>query len=176
MKDGFETLVSEHAIEQKLEESYRAGFEAGEKALGEQLVEQRKQLLELQNGVLRSLERALPKLIADCEKSLVLLAFEAARQVVQQIPVDAALVERVVAAALRELQETSDYEVLLHPEDLTLLRDVQSGLLPSVDNSRIRFTPDPRIARGDCVVNTRHGSIASVREHMFDKLESAVLC
>jgi flagellar assembly protein FliH len=174
VNNGRDALGAEHC--DKFQENYRAGFDAGQKALGEQLVEQRKQLLELQNGVLRSMERTLPALVAESERSLVLLALEAARQVVHQMPIDAALVERIVRGALDELQETSEYEVLLHPEDLALLRNIQSGLLPPGEHSRVRFNSDPRVSRGDCIVNTRHGSIASVREHMFEKLQSALLC
>jgi flagellar biosynthesis/type III secretory pathway protein FliH len=173
---GGESLISEGKIRQLLEEQHQKGFEAGQKILAEQLVEQRKQLFELQHGVLRSLERALPGLIAECEQSLVLLALESARRVVQETPINAALVERTVTSALAELKDTAEYEVLLHPEDLALLTEVQSGILPAQENKRIRFSTDPRISRGDCLVNTRHGSIAATRDHMFEKMESAVLC
>ena len=50
--DGQESLVSEAKMRDALEEQYRKGFEAGEKALGEQLVEQRKQLLDVASLVL----------------------------------------------------------------------------------------------------------------------------
>jgi flagellar biosynthesis/type III secretory pathway protein FliH len=176
LNDGTESLVSEMKVRHLLEEQYRKGFEAGQKTLGEQLVEQRKQLLDLQNGLFRSMEKALPRIADECEKSLVLLALESARRVVHDTPVNAALVERTVLTALSELKDTAEYEVLLHPEDLSMLQQVQSGILPPPENKRIRFTPDPRIGRADCVVNTRHGSIAATREHMFEKMEAAVLC
>ncbi len=176
LRDGTESLVSESKVRHLLEEQYRKGFEAGQKTLGEQLVEQRKQLLDLQNGLLRSMERALPGIAAECEKSLVLLALESARRVVHDTPVNATLVEQTVLTALSELKETAEYEVLLHPEDLSMLQEVQSGILPPPENKRVRFTSDPRIARADCVINTRHGSIAATREHMFEKMETAVLC
>ena len=176
LKGGAESLVSERKTRELVEESFQRGFDAGQKSLAQQLLDQRKQLLDLQNGIVRSMERALPGIIADCEKSIVLLALEAARQVVRDIPIDSEMVERVVRRALTGLQETAEYEVLLHPEDLALLRNVQSGLLPATDNSRVTFNADVRMQRGDCVVNTKHGSIAAIREHMFDKLESAVLC
>jgi flagellar biosynthesis/type III secretory pathway protein FliH len=175
-RDGRESLISESKLRDSLQEEFRKGFEAGQRALGEQLVEQRKQLIDLQNGFLRSLERTLPELAAECEKSLVLLALESARRVVYGLPIDAALIERTVTSALSELKDTAEYEVLLHPEDLSSLVQVQSGILPPSEDKRIRFSGDPRIARGDCVVNTRHGSIAARREQIFEKMESAVLC
>jgi flagellar biosynthesis/type III secretory pathway protein FliH len=96
--------------------------------------------------------------------------------VVHDTPINVALIEKTVLAAVAELKDTADYEVLLHPEDLALLVQVQSGIVPPAESKRIRYTADPAIARGDCVVNTRHGSIAATREQIFQKLESAVLC
>ncbi len=174
--NGTEPLVTEAKVRELLEEQYQKGFNAGQKELAEQLLEQRKQLLDLQSGLLRSLERALPGVVAECEKSLVLLALTSARRAVHEAPIDAELVERIVMAAVAELKETAEYEVLLSPDDLKLLQQIQSGILPSVENDKIRFTPDARVARGDCVVNTRHGSIAARREEIFEKMERAVLC
>jgi len=171
-----ESFVSESKHQELLVEQFQKGFEAGQKALAEQLIEQRKQLLEIQNGVLHSLEAALPGVVADCEQSLVLLALESARRVVQDTPINAALVERTVTAVLSELKDTAEYEVVLHPDDLSLLVELQSGILPAPENKRIKFSADSRIARGDCLVNTRLGSIAATREKMFQKMERAVLC
>ncbi len=176
LNDGSEPLISERKFRQLLEDQFRKGYEAGERSLSEQLITQRQQLAEIQAGVLRSLEKALPGVIAEWEKSLVLLALESARRVVYDTPIDAHMIEKTVSAALGELKETADYEVLLHPEDLALLSQVQSGMLPPADSKRIQFSPDPRVTRGDCVVKTRHGSIAATRELIFEKMESAVLC
>ena len=78
-RSGGEVLLSDRKMKAALEEKFHAGYEAGQKALGEQLVQQRAQLIEVQSGVLSSIEQALPRMILECEKSLVLLAIEAAR-------------------------------------------------------------------------------------------------
>lgn len=172
---GAETFVSETRFRQSLEERYRSGYEEGQKALAEQLVEQRRQLVEIQNGLLRSIQSSLPSVVADCEKSIVLLAMESARKVVEALPITAEMIEAVVKKALTELQDTAEYEVLLHPEDLAMLQQVSSGLLPSGDNVKVRFGIDSRVTRGGCIIKTHHGAITALRERMFEKLEAAVL-
>jgi flagellar biosynthesis/type III secretory pathway protein FliH len=172
---GTDSFVSEGKFREVLEERYRDGYEAGQKALSEQLIEQRKQIIDIQNGLLRSIQAALPGVIADCERSVVLLAIESARKVVESIPITAEAMEEAVQRALTELQDTAEYEVLLHPDDLKLLETVQSGLLPRENNGKVRFGIDGSVTRGGCVVKTKHGAISALREKMFEKLETTVL-
>ena len=172
---GTENFISETTVHDRLEERYRDGYDAGQKVLAEQLIEQRKQIIDIQNGLLRSIQDALPGVVAECEKSLVLLAIESARKVVDSLPVDAPMVEAVVRRALTELQDTAEYEVLLHPEDLKLLQEMQSGLLPQGTSGNVKFGSDITVSRGGCVIRTRHGAISALREKMFEKLEATVL-
>jgi flagellar biosynthesis/type III secretory pathway protein FliH len=172
---GPESFVSESKFRDLLEERFRQGYEAGQKALSEQLIEQRKQIIDIQNGLLRSMQAALPGVIAECERSVVLLAIESARKVVESLPVTAEMVEQVVKRALTELQDTAEYEVLLHPEDLKLLEAVQSGLLPQGSATNVSYGIDAGVSRGGCVIKTKHGAISALREKMFEKLETAVL-
>jgi flagellar biosynthesis/type III secretory pathway protein FliH len=174
--NGREALVSKGALDRELEDRFRAGFEAGQKELREELLRQRTQLLEVQNNVLRSIERTLPTVALQCERDLVLLALEAARRVVQNMPVSAEAVEAAVRAGLSEIQDTASYQVRLHPEDLALLEEVQSPVLPRPGQSRVTCTADPSIARAGCIIQTQHGGIELNREKMFRKLEEAALC
>lgn len=167
--------AAETAMQEALAEKFREGYEAGQKALSEQLVDQRKQLIDIQNGLLRAIQAALPGVIAECEKSVVLLAIESARKVVSSIPITAEMMEAVVRKALSQLQDTAEYEVLLHPEDLALLQQISSGLLPGPRESKVRFGIDASVTRGGCLIKTNHGAISAIRERMFDKLEAAVL-
>ena len=175
VRTGVESFVCESRFRQTIEERYREGYEAGQKALSEQLVEQRKQLIDIQTGLLRSIQAALPTVVAECENSIVLLAIESARKVVESVPITAEMMEAVVKKALAELQDTAEYEVLMHPEDLALLEQVSSGLLPHGDITKVRFGIDSSVTRGGCLIKTRHGAITAIRERMFEKLEAAVL-
>lgn len=172
---GTDSFVSEGKFREVLEERYRQGYEAGQKALSEQLIEQRKQIIDMQNGLLRSIQEALPGVVADCERSVVLLAIESARKVVESVPITPEMMEEVVKRALTELQDTAEYEVFLHPDDMKLLEAVQSGLLPQEESGTVRFRIDGSVTRGGCVVKTKHGAISALREKMFEKLETAVL-
>lgn len=172
---GNESFVSETKFQQELKKRFQEGYEAGQKALAAQLVEQRKQLIDIQTGLFRSIQNALPNVVSECEKSIVLLAIESARKVIDAIQITPEMMEAVVKKALTELQDTAEYEVLLHPEDLALLNDVSSGLLPKENNTKVRFGVDASVTRGGCLIKTRHGAISAVRERMFDKLEAAVL-
>ena len=172
---GSESFISEGQFRDTLEERFRQGYEAGQKALAEQLIEQRKQIIDIQHGLFRSIQAALPGVVAECERSIVLLAIESARKVVQSLPITHEMVEESVKRALAELQDTAEYEVLLHPEDLKLLETVQSGLLPQGVSGNVRFGVDAGVTRGGCVIKTKHGAISALREKMFEKLETAVL-
>src|ERR1041385_2043741 len=150
VQGGGEPLISEKKFRRMLEEQFRRGVEMGQKTLREELVEQRtqlrNQLVEIQNGVIRSIERAFPSVIAECEKSIVALALESARRVVQGMPIDAALVQHTVTTALAELKDTAEYEVRLNPDDLALLTRVESDLLPPPENRQVRFVADASVA------------------------------
>lgn len=174
--NGAETLVSSASLRKELEERFRAGFEAGQKELREELLRQRSQLLEVQNNVLRSIERTLPTVALQCEKDLVLLALEAVRRVVHGLPISPESVEAAVRAGLAEIQDTASYQVRLHPDDLALLESIQSALLPRPGQSRVTFSADGTIARAGCVIQTQHGAIELNREKMLQKIGEAALC
>lgn len=176
VRAGQETYVSKSSLRPELEEKYRAGFEAGQKALGEELMRQRAQLVEIQNGILRSMEKALPTLAVQLEKDLIAVALEAARRVVQGAPLSVEAVEAAVRSGIAELQDTAEYQVRLHPEDLTLLQTVQSTVLPSGSNTRVGFVADGTLPRGGCLIHTQHGAIEVNREKMFERLKEAALC
>src|SRR5262249_28092106 len=73
--------------------AYERGKRDGEKALSEQLLQQRSELLELQRGVIDSLQRVVPSLVRETESALVDLALEAAKKVVAGVPITAKTVE-----------------------------------------------------------------------------------
>src|SRR5688500_2709272 len=63
---GTESFVSETKFRDMLEERYLQGYEAGQKALSEQLIEQRKQIIDIQTGLFRSIQAALPGVVVEC--------------------------------------------------------------------------------------------------------------
>jgi flagellar assembly protein FliH len=156
--------------------AFENGRREGERSLGGQLLQQRNELVELQNGILNSLQQTLPRLIQENESALMNLALELAQKIVGGLPVDQTLVETVVREALQQAKDTSEMAVQLHPEDLALLRRHNSPLLNGLpETGPLRFTGSSGVARGGCIVQTRFGLIDAQHETKVEQLRKALL-
>lgn len=165
----------EHLRERE-QTAFENGRREGERSLGGQLLQQRNELVELQNGVLNSLQQSLPRLIEENESALMNLALDLAQKIVAGLPVDQVMVESVVREALQQAKETSEMMVQLHPDDLALLRKHNSPLLNGLpETGPLRFSGVAAIARGGCMVQTRFGLIDAQRETKVEQLRKALL-
>ncbi|HEX9048477.1 MAG TPA: FliH/SctL family protein [Verrucomicrobiae bacterium] len=165
--------------QQFLQEREQAAFEngrrAGETALNAQLLQQRNQTVEIQRGILTSLQNALPKVAHEAESAVIDLALEAAKKIVAGIPIDAKLVEQTVREALRQAEDTAEIVVQLHPDDLALLRQHQAEILEGLPESGpLRFAHSPEISRGGCIIQTRFGLIDARRETKIEQLRQSL--
>jgi flagellar assembly protein FliH len=160
---------------------WRAGFEAGriegERALGEQLVQQRAELHALISGVLGSLRQAVPQVVHDAENMVVSLALEVAQKLVSEMPISVPMVEAVIRDAMAQVEGTAQFTVRLHPADLELLQKSGSPLVSgSTDGSGdIRFLGSPDVTRGGCLVQTRFGTVDARRETKFDLIKRTLV-
>ena len=77
-------------LREREEAAYENGRRDGERALSEQLLQQRNEMVELQNGVVNSLQRTLPQMIQETETTLINLALESAQKIVAGLPIDSA--------------------------------------------------------------------------------------
>lgn len=161
--------------QQDLQASYERGRLEGERALSEQLVQQRAEVMELQTGVLASLRDAVPQVARDCERALVTLALEAAQRLVSGLPISAEMIEAAVKEACAEVEDTAEFTVQLHADDLALLQRTNSPLLlPQGGHERIHFQTSAQVTRGGCVVQTRFGVIDARRETRFELLQKVL--
>jgi flagellar assembly protein FliH len=159
-----------------LEASYERGRLDGERAVSEQLIRQRAEVMELQTGVLTSLRAAVPQVAREGERALVALALEAASKLVSGMPVSAEMIEAAVKEAIAQVTDSAGFTVQLHPEDLALLERTNAPLLlPQGGEERIRFQPSAHVTRGGCVVQTRFGVIDARRETKVELLQKALL-
>ena len=166
----------EAGLQEQLQASYERGRIDGEKALSEQLVQQRAELQELLNGVINSLRQAVPQVVHDTEEAMVTLALEIAQKLVAKMPISARMIEAAVHDALGQLKGTAQYQVCLHPADLKLLQKARSPLLvPDVESKKVRFQGSPDVTRGGCLVQTQFGIIDARRETKFDLLKRDLL-
>lgn len=171
---------TEAELQARVRQAEAAAFErgrtAGEQALSEQLVRQRAELQELQNGVLDALQQVLPRLTRECERELVAIALEAAAKLVAGLPVSSEMLEAVVREALNQVEESASYSIEMHPDDLALLRNVNSPvLLPQGGAERVTFHGAPEVGRGGCVVHSQFGTIDARRSTKVELLREAIV-
>ena len=158
----------------KLTTEYERGRLAGEEALREQLLQQRADLVALQNGVLAALRDTLPQVARECEAALVDFALEAARRLVAGLPVSAELVAAAVREAVAQAMPATEFQIFLHPEDLALLETANApAQFPGVGAEQLRFQAAPDVSRGGCLVRTRFGVIDASRETKVAALRKA---
>lgn len=69
------------------EDAYARGVADGERALSEQLVQQRADLRHLQNRLFVQFQNVIPQVVRDCEQALISIAWETARKVVNSVEI-----------------------------------------------------------------------------------------
>jgi flagellar assembly protein FliH len=165
----------EALVREREQAAYARGRREGENALSEQLIQQRAEMAELQKGVLNALSRAVPQVIQENEGALIHLALETAEKIVAGLPISAEMVEAVVREALRQVEDTAEIIVQLHPDDLALLRKHNASVLDGVsDTGPLHFVGSLEVTRGGCLVQTRFGLIDARREVKLEQLKQAI--
>ena len=160
---------------EKIREAYERGLRDGERRLSEQLVQQRAEMLELQNGVFTSLRQTLPQVTNECQESLVGLALQVAGKLVADMPINAELVEAVVQDALSHVEQTTHYQIMLNPADLELLKKFNSPAPAQwTQADGVEVLSSPEVTRGGCIVHTRFGVVDARRETKLSLLQETL--
>jgi flagellar assembly protein FliH len=155
--------------------AYDRGLAEGERRLSEQLLRQRAELLELQNGILAGLRAAVPQVVRQSESTLIELAIEVAQKLVAGLPVSTEMVEAAVRSALAQAEQSTEFDISLHPDDLGLLKRSNSPvLLPGPGNEAVRFHNSSEVTRGGCLVQTRFGVIDARRETKLELIRQSL--
>ena len=155
--------------------AYERGRLEGERAMGDQLMKQRADFRDLQNGVLQSLRQSVHQVVHDSEDALVALAIEVSRKLVAGIPISPEMVEAAVREALTQIEETSEFTIHLHPQDLALLEQMNSQLLAqNAAGQRMHFHASSDVTRGGCLVRTQFGTIDGRRETKLDLIRKNI--
>ncbi len=168
------------AVEPPPTDQWQSGFDLGriegERSLSEQLLNQRKEVHELSQGILESLRQAVPQVVRAAETTLVSLALEVAQRLVADLPISAPMMEAAIREALAQVEENAQITVRLHSADLELLQTANSTLVQAGESAKeIRFLGSPEVTRGGCLVQTRFGTIDARRETKFDLLKRSLL-
>ncbi len=174
--DPSQSQEASQARDRQLEQAaYERGMAEGEKRLADQLLRQRAELIELQNGVLAALRQAVPQVVAQCESGLIDLALEVARKLVFDLPISVEMVEAAIRSAIAQADEKAEFDVHLHADDLALLQQYNSpALLPATGNENLRFHNSAEVSRGGCLVRTRFGAIDARRETKLELIRQSL--
>lgn len=169
-------VENEERQHEAVKTAYERGRREAEKALSEQLLQQRGEMLELQQGVLTSLRNVLPQLIQESEKALIELALEVAQKIVSGISITPELVESTVRDAVSQIEHNTEIQVQLNPDDLALLRKHNSPIFDGVPGAEaLRFSSSPEISRGGCILHTRFGLLDARRETKIEQLRKSLI-
>jgi flagellar biosynthesis/type III secretory pathway protein FliH len=136
------------------ENEYARGVQAGRVAGRSEVVGDVDRVVQAVGDVHRELCGIRDRLHADNEATVYELAVAIARLVIQQeVKADASIIQRLVVRALEEVTADGDIEVRLNPADLDALQRLAPIEEPREPNP-IRWTGDPTLERGSCIVET----------------------
>lgn len=156
--------------------AYERGRLEGEQAVSEQLIRQRVEFSELQNGLLTSLRGTFPRVVQECETTMIALALEATQRLVAGLPISTAMVEAAVREAIAQANEAAELDVLVNEDDLKLLKRAKSPLLATESGpQKIRLAAAPDVTRGGCIVHTRFGTVDARRETKLENLRQSLV-
>lgn len=162
-------------LEEREQRGYARGVQDGEKRLSQQLLQQRAELLQLQQGVLASLGQTVSQVARETESTLIQLALEVARKMVSEIPITQDMIEANLRAALAQVEEATEFFIQLHPEDLALLQRQSSSVLNAgTGEQKFHFHGSTEVGRGGCLVQTRFGIIDARRETRLETLRQSL--
>jgi flagellar biosynthesis/type III secretory pathway protein FliH len=145
-------------LEAARQESYQRGCVDTSALMEQHLVEQREEILHLQDKTFTNLVTGSKDLADQLRQALPQLTLEAVRRVLANIEIDYGLVERLVDELLAEICEgRQPIEVSLSAHDLGLIEGNDQHFRDKFPE--IEFRLDSGLEAGDCIVRSRHGAI-----------------
>jgi flagellar assembly protein FliH len=142
---------------------YAVGHEKGEADARRQLQAQ----IERFQGLAAQLAQARAAVLADAEDGVVELAFAALCRILGEQAASRAGVQSMVARCAADVREREQVGIRLHPDDVALLGDATGH--PT------RFSPDPGIVLGGCIVDSSTGALDARLETQLARLAETLL-
>jgi len=120
--------------------------------------------------------QALPGgLIQKLREQLVQLAFAAVKRILAATPVTREEVAAQVNQLLEQAESGAEIEAQLNPADLELLTAEDRGALWKQEFKNLKWTANPAIPRGGCLLTGAFGWMDGRREAQVKKLEDRAL-
>ena len=158
----------------RLKHEFERGWEAGQRDLGQKLVDQRAELITMQQALLKRLRDAVDQVARETEQHLAEITVAYVEKIVGALPISAESIAAVVKEAVDGLAPSAVFEIRLHPEDLNLLERLHEEVGGVCDQAAL--VADANLSRGDCVVRTKFGIIDASRATKLSQVREALLC
>jgi flagellar assembly protein FliH len=113
--------------------------------------------------------------IAGAERDLLALALAiAARVVRREVSLDRALVERILAEALRRVSPLEEIVVRVHPTDYAALHEAPGTLAALAEIRHFELAEDRRVGQGGCLIESAAGAIDARLATALEEIERAL--
>jgi flagellar assembly protein FliH len=159
---------------QVLEQAYGEGYAAGEEAGRDEA----RHAYDKEIGALRelaaSMSPAFDVFLSDAEDLLVEIAFEAVCKIMGRALCERAGVSAMVRQVIEQVREREQLIVRLAPADFALLTGPDApGLEAEIANAQL--TPDERVARGGCLIDSPSGTLDGRLETQLQRLREVLI-
>ncbi len=168
--------MTQSEFQQEIDFAYRRGMEEG-KLIGYQQAEAdyQKKIENLQK-ITRSFLEERQQFFRESEDHLIQLTLKIARRILQELPPFLPkLVHHSIHKVLDLLGNESEILIQLNPDDYQDVEQLQQSIEKRLINlEKLSFQPNPRIARGGCIIETPNTKIDARIETQMQTLFQAI--
>ncbi len=171
-EDHWESVVA-HFRNERDHDCKRVSEET-EKNIRRKLTEEhREKALQVQS-LISAFEEAIPSAFQEMEQALTHMACTLTRKLIADVPVDAERMHAVISQALNELENESEISIMIHPDDLALLKEESGENFAATfsKEGKLDFKTDPHLTRGGCYITTPFGDFDATVETKWERIES----
>ena len=151
-------LITAEELEAARREGYQRGFEDASAMIETQLVEQREEVMHLQQKTLHALTSHHEDLTRQFRTAVPDMTMEIVRRVLGGMEPTKEAVLKIVNEVLHSIAPgPEEVEICLSERDLHLIESYQAGLREKYP--KIEFRADSQLQPGDCIVTSRFGTL-----------------
>lgn len=167
-----EPSVPENVVKQREAAARQQGVQEAQQQMNQQILEQRKEVEQLQQQVLGTLEKRHQAIINEINHRLPALVITLVRRILPGIESTPESVQTTIEEALGELSNPDkDLTVHLSEGDYALLGSYQENFASNYPG--ISFEKDTSLTTGDVVLRSRFGTVDARVETKLKKIEDS---
>ncbi len=170
--DG-QSRVASARHQTEVEAAYKSGYDDASSQYNQQVLEFRAEVNALREGTFSQLEAKFRSIVSEARQALMTLTYDCVSRALGNLEMSPEIVASVVDAIVTESGLDEETMVVrLHPADLAMLVDLESGL--RAKHPGLDFAPDATLSRGDCVLTSRFGKIDGLMATKIEKLKGSL--